>query len=585
MRSRMRSRFFSLAATLVTVACVPDSAGPPATKAPDLADARGAAAASASAPTDAAAVEKVAIREAGAARTPVPEGPAKWRTVPRADNGFYAVLDGLCSQLEASRVGSDIVVHYGGGGNTIYLTNGMRRGQASFIALRDDGLEYIGDPGIMSPMGVAGSSLDNFWVADSTGSRSSEGAMLHRYVGGGTWKKYEKDQTNLHAWVDGGIIGSLGFAAANGDLWVEGSSTKPPASLYGDMPFPSLAAFPTGDVLIAARKGDLGNRGPFVARHWAPGKKTSEHALAPFFSAETTWVRFVEIAPDEIYAVDADRAVRWDGSSFKALAKTIKGEPIRVVRRVAADDLWVLTDPGTLQRLASSSAGGASVIATPEPLADFDGTGASAWIVGKSGKLYRRDGEAWKNVPLPAPPFSAGGAVKAKRIVVISPDDVLLTTMNWEKALAWKDQELHTTLFRTKSVKETLRCNEPDPESNNVNIGRGFQSWPPVATAECKTPFAVLARRSNANKVVDDWPRIRAALKGHTELGELSLLEIVSGDRTFVGVKAKDLEWAKSVIGIVAKNDRLRPEIVCGEPDAKRTIAIDLATGAAQPTK
>jgi hypothetical protein len=171
--------------------------------------------------------------------------------------------------------------------------------------------------------------------------------------------------------------------------------------------------------------------------------------------------------------------------------------------------------------------------------------------------------------------------MKAKRVLVNDPDDVLLIAAYWEKGAFWKEQELHTALYRTKPVKETLRCNEPDPENNNIYLGHGFQSWPPMAGADCKTPFAVLARRSNAHKVVDDWPRLRAALKGHTELGEVSLVELVSGDRTFVGAKGKDLDAAKKIAELVAAKERLRPEIVCGDPEPKRTLAIDLATGTA----
>jgi hypothetical protein len=190
-------------------------------------------------------------------------------------------------------------------------------------------------------------------------------------------------------------------------------------------------------------------------------------------------------------------------------------------------------------------------------------------------------------VPLPPPPFTAGATIKAKAVLVAAPGDVLLTGMYWEKGPGWKDQELHTALFRTKRVKETLRCNEPDPENNNINLGHGFQSWPPMvnatneATTTCTTPFVVLARRSQSIKNDDDWPRLRAALKGHPELGDLALVDFVSGDRTFVGARTKDLETARKLVTVISAKDRLRPEIVCGDPDAKRTLVVDLATGTA----
>ena len=572
------------------VACVPDTAvGPAPTNARPVASPPSGSASAASAPTDASTTIVAVNEHQPGARNPVPEGPAKWRSVPREQNGFYAVLDGICSQLGAGRVGKDVVVHYGGGHNTIY-NDGVRVGAASFIAMRDDGLESIGDPVINSPTGIAGKSLDDFWIADSTGSRSSDGAILHRYLNG-TWKTQSKDQTNLHAWVDGGIIGSLGFAAANGDIWVEGSSTKPPNALWSDLPFPSLAAFPTGDVLIIANKDTGGGAfsGPLVARHWAPGKKVTEHALDRLLGRDPKdsggATRVYELAPDEVYVARNDHLVRWDGAAFHALAKTAKGESIGRMRRAASDDLWVLTGSGSLQHVTATTA---TPIATPEVVVDMDGVeNGGAWIVGKSRKLYRRDGEEWKAVPLPPPPFTVGATIKAKSVLVAAPDDVLFTGMYWEKGPGWKDQELHTALFRTKRVKETLRCNEPDPENNNINLGHGFQSWPPTvnttneAVAPCAAPFVVLARRSRAIKNDDDWPRLRAALKGHPELGEVALVDFVSGDRTFVGARAKDLETAKKLVTVVSAKDRLRPEIVCGAPDAKRTLVVDLATGTA----
>lgn len=580
-----------LVAGAALIGCVPDTAvgpaptsGKPAASPPTFAP---------RAALDDGSVTAVAVNEHQVApRTPVPAGPAKWRSVPREQNGFYAVLDGICSQLGAGRVGKDVVVHYGGGHDPMYY-DGVRVGAASFIALRDDGLESIGDPVINAPTGIAGASLDDFWIADSTGSRSSEGAILHRYLNG-KWKTHAKDQTNLHAWVDGGIIGSLGFAAANGDIWVEGSTTRPPQALWTDLPFPSLAAFPTGDVLIIANKSPDGSpsfSGPLVARHWAPGKKVTEHALDRLLGRDPAdsggASKVYELAPDEVYVARKDRVLRWDGSAFHALAKTIKGDGITRMRRAAPDDLWILTDGGTVQRLTATSA---TSIVTPETVVDLDGVeNAGAWIVGKSGKLYRREGEEWKAMPLPPPPFTAGASIKAKAVLVASPGDVLITGMYWEKGPGWKDQELHTVLFRSKPVKETMRCNEPDPENNNINLGHGFQSWPPMvnatneAAAPCASPFVVLARRSKAIKNDDDWPRLRATLKGHPELGDVALVDFVSGDRTLVGAKAKDLETAKKLVAIVGAKERLRPEIVCGDPAARRTLGVDLVTGTATP--
>lgn len=570
-----------LASGATLLACVTTERNGPNTTAPAASSVT--AATKSSAPSDSGPAAAALMTDA-APRTPVPEGAPKWKTVPREQNGFYAVVDGLCSKLAAARVGKDVVVSYGGYALSYYSNE--RRGTASFVALRDDGLESIGDPVISSPTGVAGASLDDFWIADSTGSRSSEGAVLHRYTAG-TWKRYSKDQTHLHAWVDGGTIGTLGFAAANGDVWVEGSTTKPPPAFHANMFYPALSAFPTGDVVIVGAKAKAdegpGSGGPMVARHWAPGKKVTESALDAILpSGANDYVTLYEVAPDEIYALRADRSARWDGTKWTPLAKTSKGEKIGLVRRAASNELWAVTGGAAIQRITATTA---TLMPTPEPVASMDGIDrGAAWMVGTSGKVYRLEGEAWKAVPVPVPVFSAGATFKVKSVIVIAPDDILLTGMYWEKGPGWKEQELHHAMFRSKPVKETLRCNEPDPENNNAEIGRGFKSWPPMATAECKTPFAVLARRSKVNKKDDDWPAIRAALKGHPELGEVTLVDFVSGDRTFVGATAKDLDTAKKISQLALQKDRLRPEVVCGEPpEAKRALVVDLTTGAAVP--
>src|SRR6185436_9936519 len=216
------------------------------------------------------------------------------------------------------RVGKDLVVHYGGARG---IRSGKRQGDASFIALRDDGLESIGDPAIASPTGIAGRSLDDFWIADSTGTRTTQGAILHRYVGG-KWRTYEKDQTNIHAWVDGGVIGSLGMAGSNGEVWVEGSTTKPPLDFYAAFPYPALSAFPTGDLLIVSRRDWQHNENaPLVGHHWTPNGKIVEHPLQTLLpGADRVWLH--EVSPQEVYVVNGARVARWNGTAFSAVGRT-----------------------------------------------------------------------------------------------------------------------------------------------------------------------------------------------------------------------------------------------------------------------
>src|SRR5262245_47512704 len=152
-----RAFLFTTLLTLWFSGCVEDKAGSRSTSPrPDPALATSAADSSARAGSEAgaAAVPVPPVvrtgadggsaerpHEASALRT-IFEGPATWRSVPREQNGYYAVLDGLCSELQASRVANGFVISYGG--NAGIVVDNRRRGAASFIALRDDGLQAIG---------------------------------------------------------------------------------------------------------------------------------------------------------------------------------------------------------------------------------------------------------------------------------------------------------------------------------------------------------------------------------------------------------------------------------------------------------
>ena len=124
-----------------------------------------------------------------------------------------------------------------------------------------------------------------------------------------------------------------------------------------------------------------------------------------------------------------------------------------------------------------------------------------------------------------------------------------------------------------------MRCNEPDPESGASAAGHGVQSWPPVADDKCPTPFVVLARRSNAHPQSADYGPLRAPLRGHQELDPVQIVDVPSGDHTYIGAPVKDLATARKLLQVETKSLNLHGEIVCADPVPARTIAVDLKTG------
>src|SRR6185295_7901025 len=148
---------------------------------------------------------------------------------------------------------------------------------------------------------------------------------------------------------------------------------------------------------------------PWIARHWTTTtKKVVQHSLPWIEPGE--WPSFVETAPDELYAYSKDVVVTYDGTSWKLLGKTSKRDNIAWAKRAAKGELWVRLENGNIER---STPTGFIAVTTPEPFDAIDGIDIGApWAVGKSGKLYKRDGESWTEVRIPPPSFGLATAVK-----------------------------------------------------------------------------------------------------------------------------------------------------------------------------
>lgn len=225
-------------------------------------------------------------------------------------------------------------------------------------------------------------------------------------------------------------------------------------------------------------------------RHWSPTTKQTQFPL-PFVAPEA-WPTVLEIAPDELYVHDGTTIAQYDGTGWKQLAKATK--KIEWAARAAKGDVWVRYEGDAVEHATPT---GLVAVPMPEPTLSISGIDKGApWAVGLSGKLFKRVNDTWTPVPLPAPAFGTSTAVKAKDVMVAAPDS--------------------------------------------------FQSWPPFATPECKTPFVVLARQSQAKA------------------------------KSVLGARAKDVDSAKKLAAFAAAKNRLRPEVVCGEPPAtKNDVTIE----------
>jgi hypothetical protein len=218
----------------------------------------------------------------------------------------------------------------------------------------------------------------------------------------------------------------------------------------------------------------------------------------------------------------------------------------------------------------------------PDPSARVAVGGGHAWAISK-GELVRWVGGAgagvWVKVDLPAPAFSSTAKFKVEDVAVSADGEAFVTASYTEKGPSWGDSLERRAVLRSRRPYQTVRCNDVDPESVGTTAGRGVQSWPPVADEACPTPFVVLARRSNAHPQAPDYAPLRLPLRGHPELEPLLVMDVPSGDHTYIGVPTKDLATAKKLLQAEARALSLHGEIVCADPLPARAMQIDTRTG------
>lgn len=103
----------------------------------------------------------------------------------------------------------------------------------------------------------------------------------------------------------------------------------------------------------------------------------------------------------------------------------------------------------------------------------------------------------------------------------------------------------------------------------------------PYAPRNCRMHY-VLLDQSAAASPTQDFSKIGAALRGHTELAKAKF--IVSRERAFqfFGAQIQDEDTANKLAALTQKAIKHR-KVLCAEPSAIREVKIDLASGTVSP--
>lgn len=115
----------------------------------------------------------------------------------------------------------------------------------------------------------------------------------------------------------------------------------------------------------------------------------------------------------------------------------------------------------------------------------------------------------------------------------------------------------------------------------------------PAFTAECKTPFVLLASPPKPGQA---YATTRESLKGHGEFQDLvTFVEIVMNEKTLFGVQTRTEDDARKFMELVEKNVKgMKPALKCFDvvsqipdrynpPDGMRIVGINLTTGELVP--
>lgn len=123
-------------------------------------------------------------------------------------------------------------------------------------------------------------------------------------------------------------------------------------------------------------------------------------------------------------------------------------------------------------------------------------------------------------------------------------------------------------------------------KARKASILRGgsddFTGAPPgnPMTGKCSMHYVLLDEAPEKAADDKDYPRHRAALKGHPEIAKARFIVTVEKGGVFFGALVRDYDTAASIRKAVADGVKgSSPSTLCAEPPAKREIKIDPATG------
>lgn len=516
--------------------------------------------------------------DAAAAEPPRAPRAGKWSTVPDPHAALSYVVDGYCAQIRVTPSKIGPLVWWG-------------EGQGYVARVTDQGLASVdelskGLPGAHDYRLITANAEGDLFVDANTGGRASMStALLHR--GSKGWDTViETDMSGDAGFSIYHLLGTFGAGAlatvarcganCQGAGFVAvGEKVTPNLTWDGDAFGVTAWIADDKTVIIGGQRctGELSQKCTCVAKATMPDGTVKPLAL----DAEPCGISIAGSGHDAVLGTGAMLA-RFDGAAWRRIAAP-RGDYLRVEAIDKSGAAWV----SNRAKLYREKAGAWEDVSPPGGLGDvthgnrIDGLMfGEAWAVTATGGVVRTSLEnvAWSEVPVPLPPFAAiKKPPTVAGVVVTGPGDAWLNVTYGTQFEGTPSVETRRALIRTKAPIETLRCG-----ARSGREGVALEAWPPRGTPACKNLAVIVAQAAPSKDV---FPRTRAVLKGHKELGEwLDLVTVKVADPPYVVAPVPTYDVALKLATLIGKKVPFGvvPEIVCTEPEGERT-RVDLVTG------
>jgi len=308
---------------------------------------------------------------------------------------------------------------------------------------------------------------------------------------------------------------------------------------------------------------------------------------------------------------------RWAAGSMVAIAETLPDSPSEkehgspgVLFAPSASDVWLAMNsqhagaylshfdgkqwiaepaPSKHEMVAASALADGSLWAITSEKRRIP-TGAHVTEEKMVTELWSRaPGGSWQTVEMPSVAAQPGVHWTAIDVVARAPGDVWITARfcpgkssfrSYDGETLVSEVDCHFALFRTIAATKPLTT-FPAPEDVDANRFSIRRALPLVG--ECLSNVFVVLYRLGRNAPPNfDYPATRAALKGHTELeeGGLAFVESEEDGRRYFGALVRDPTTGRQLAALIEKGvPGSHPSVLCGSPEVRRMLYIDLASG------